>query len=179
MESSQTPPRRTLFEISNDLLSFYDRLEALGGDVTAPEVEQTLDAWFEQLSHERNEKLDNYAALISELEARAKARKDEARRLAERAKRDDQHAAYLKQRLRLFFQDHHLKTVETRRYRLTLQRSGGKMPVVLHTDPEQLPTEFQRWKVSADLDAIRTALEDGTDLGFAELGERSHFLRIT
>ena len=131
------------------------------------------------MSHERNEKLDNYAALISELEARAKARKDEARRLAERAKRDDQHAAYLKQRLLLFFQDHHLKTVETRRYRLTLQRSGGKTPVVLNTDPEQLPTEFHRWKVNADLDALRQALEDGADLDFAELGERRHFLRIS
>ena len=179
MESSQTPPRRTLFEISNDLLSFYDRLETLGGDVTAPAVEQALDAWFAQLSHDRNEQLDTSAALIRELEARAQARKDEARRLAERAKRDTQHAAYLKQRLLLFFQDHHLKTVETRRYRLTLQRSGGKMPVVLHTDPEQLPTEFQRWKVSADLDAIRAALEEGTDLDFAELGERSHHLRIS
>lgn len=179
MESSQTPPRRTLFDISEDLLSFYDQMEALGGDVTSPEVEQTLDAWFDQLSHERNEKLDNYAALIRELETRAKARKDEARRLADRAKRDDEHAAYLKQRLLLFFQNHHLKTVETRRYRLTLQRSGGKTPVVLKTDPEQLPTEFQRWKVNADLDAIRQALEDGTDLDFAELGERRHFLRIS
>ncbi len=178
MESSQTSPRRTLFEISTDLMSFYDRLEALGGDVTSPDIEQALDAWFEALSHERDDKLDNYAALIRELEARAKARKEEARRLADRARRDDEHAAFLKQRLLLFFQDHHLKTVETRRYRLTLQRSGGKTPVVLKTDPEQLPTEFQRWKVNANLDAIREALEDGADLDFAELGERRHFLRI-
>ena len=177
MESSET--RRTLFEISNDLLQFYDRLEALGGDVTSPEVEQALDAWFAQLSHERNEKLDNYAALIRELEARAKTRKEEARRLADRARRDDEHAAYLKQRLLLFFQDHHLKTVETRRYRLTMQRSGGKTPVVLKTDPEQLPTAYQRWKVSADLDAIREALKEGADIDFAELGERRQFLRIS
>ena len=179
MESSQTPPRRTLFEISNDLLQFYDRLEALGGDVTSPEVEQALDGWFAQLSHERDVKLDNYAALIRELAARAKTRKEEARRLADRAKRDAEHAAYLKQRLLLFFQDHRLKTVETRRYRLTLQRSGGKTPVVLKADPEELPTEFQRWKVSADLDAIREALEDGAEVDFAELGERRQFLRIS
>jgi hypothetical protein len=177
MESS--PTRRTLFEISNDLLALYDRLEALGGDVTAPEAEEAVDAWFTQLSHQRDEKLDNYAALIRELEARANARKEEAKRLADRARRDDEHAAYLKQRLLLFFQDHHLKTVETRRYRLTLRRSGGKAPVLVATDPEQLPTEYQRWKVSADLDAIRTALEDGADLGFATLGERGHYLRIT
>lgn len=177
MESSEN--RRTLFDISNDLASFYDHLDALGGDITSPEAEQAVDAWFERLSHERDDKLDNYAALISELEARAKARKDEAQRLRDRARRDEEHAAYLKQRLVLFFQDHHLKTVETRRYRLTIQRSGGKAPVVLKTDPDQLPTEFQRWKVSADLDAIREALEHGSALDFAELGERKHHVRIS
>lgn len=177
MESSET--RRTLFEISNDLLALYDRIEELGGDVTAPDVEQAIDAWFERLSHERDEKLDNYAALIRELETRAQARRDEAKRLADRARRDEEHAAYLKQRLMLFFQDHDLKTVETRRYRLTLQRSGGKTPVVLKTDPDQLPEAFQRWKVSADLDALREALEQGADLDFAELGERGQYVRIS
>ncbi len=179
MESPKPSPRRTLFDISEDLLAFYDRIEELGGDITAPDVEQAIDAWFERLSHERDEKLDNYAALIRELDARAKARRDEAKRLADRARRDEEHAAYLKQRLMLFFQDHHLKTVETRRYRLTLQRSGGKTPVLLKTDPEELPEEYQRWKVSADLDAIREALEHGADLDFATLGERSSYLRIS
>jgi hypothetical protein len=85
MEPSET--RRTLFEISTDLLALYDRIEELGGDVTAPDVEQAIDAWFERLSHERDEKLDNYAALIRELEARAQARRDEAKRLADRARK--------------------------------------------------------------------------------------------
>ena len=66
MESSET--RRTLFDISTDLMAFYDRIEELGGDITAPEVEQAIDAWFERLSHERDEKLDNYAALIREID---------------------------------------------------------------------------------------------------------------
>ncbi len=177
MESSEA--RRTLFDISQDLLAFYDRLEALGGDVSSPEVEQEIDAWFERLGRERDQKLDNYAALISELEARAEARKQEARRLTERARRNAEHAAYLKQRLLLFFQEHHLKTVETRRYRLTMQRSGGKAPVLLKAEAEALPEAYQRWKVSADLDAIREALEGGALLDFAELGERGYFVRIS
>ncbi len=177
MESSET--HRTLFDISTDLLAFYDRIEELGGDITAPEAEQAIDAWFERLSHERDEKLDNYAALIRELDVRAKARRDEAKRLADRARRDEEHTAYLKQRLMLFFQDHHLKTVETLRYRLTLQRSGGKTPVLLKTDPEALPEDYQRWKVSADLEAIREALEHDADLDFAVLGQRSYYVRIS
>ena len=170
---------RTLFDISEDLLALYERLEELGGDVSAPEVEQEIEAWFEHLGHERDQKLDNYAALIRELEARAKARKAEADRLAARAHRDTEHAKYLKQRLVLFFQKHHLRTVETPRYRLTIQRSGGKTPVVLHAEPEALPPDFQRVKINADLNAIREALEAGATLDFATLGERSVFVRIS
>jgi hypothetical protein len=174
-----TDINRTLYDISQDLVALYERLEELGGDVTSPEVEQEIDTWFEDLGQERDQKLDNYAALIRELESRAEARKAEARRLADRARRDAEHADYLKNRLVLFFQQHGLKTVETPRYRLTVQRSGGRTPVVLKSDPEVLPEEFQRWKVSADLDAIREALESGATLDFAELGERSHYVRIS
>lgn len=170
---------RTLFAISEDLEALYDRLEELGGDVTDPEVEATIDAWFDDLTEERDVKLDNYAALIRELEARAEARREEARRLTDRARRDEDQAKYLKNRLILFFQQHGMKSVETRRYRLTVARSGGRAPVVVHAEAEELPESFQRWKVSADLDAIREALERGETLTFAELGERGHYLRIS
>ena len=171
---------RTLFEISQELQALHERIEALGGDVTDPAVEQEIDDWFDRLGTERDHKLDNYAALISELEARAEARKAEARRLADRARRDQERADYLKQRLVLFFQQHGLKTIETPRYRLTVQRSGGRPPVVLKVDdPEQLPEAFQRWRVSPDLNAIREALEAGEQLDFADLGERSYYVRIS
>lgn len=171
---------RTLYEISQDLLALYERLEDLGGDVSSPEVEQAIDAWFATLDQERDDKLDNYAALIRELETRASIRKEEAKRLADRARRDQEHADYLKGRLMDFFQQHGLKSLETPRYRLTLQRSGGKAPVILKTDdPERLPEAFQRIRVSADLTAIRDALECGEALDFAELGERGSFVRIS
>lgn len=170
----------TLYEISRDLTALYEHLEDLGGDVSSPEAEQAIDDWFERIGGARDEKLDNYAALISELEARSAARREESRRLAERARRDQEHADYLKGRLMQFFQDHDLKTVETRRYRLTLSRSGGRRPVVLKTDDaESLPEAFQRKKVSPDLTAIREALERGEHLDFAELGERGHYVRIS
>ena len=170
---------RTLFDISQDLQELYDRIEALGGDVTDPDVERAVDGWFEALGQERDEKLDHYAAFIRELEARAAARREESRRLAERARQDEDRARYLKQRLVTFFDEHGLKTVETRRYRLTMARSGGKAPVVLRVDPDDLPADFQRIQVRANLDAIREALERGEALDFAELGERSHYLRIS
>ena len=170
---------RTLFEISEDLEALYAKLEALGGDVSDPDVEAAIDAWFDELSEARDVKLDNYAALIGELEARAKVRREEARRLADRARRDEEQAKYLKNRLVLFFEQHDLKTVETPRYRLTMAQAGGKLPVLLKADPDQLPEAYQRIKISADLDALREALERGEALAFAELGERSRYLRIS
>lgn len=170
---------RTLFAISDDLQALYDRLDDLDGAVDAPEAEAELDTWFDTLHDERDQKIDNYAALITELEARAAARKEEAKRLRDRGRRDADHAQYLKDRLVRFLQDHDLKTVETPRYRLTAARSGGKLPVIVHADPESLPPAYQRVKVSADLDALREALERGEAAEYAELGERSTYLRIS
>lgn len=169
----------TLYEISQALNALYERIEELGGDVTDAEVEQVIDGWFADLHEARDEKIDNYAALIRELQARAEARRAEARRLTDRARRDEEQAAYLQNRLAAFMNEQDLRTIETRRYRLTLARSGGPQPVVLKTDDaEALPPAFQRVKVSADLTAIREALERGEALDFAELGERSIYLRI-
>lgn len=179
MPEPTSTPRRTLFDLSQELHDLYDHLEALEGDVTDPDVERAIDAWFDRLGKKREEHLDNYAALIRELEARAEARREEARRLADRARRDAGRADYLKHRLVSFLQEHGLKTVETRRYRLTVARSGGKPPVLLKAEPEQLPPEFQRVTVDADLTAIRDVLERGESLSFAELGERGHYLRIS
>ena len=182
MATPDTAPaeRRTLYDISQDLLDLYETIQDLGGDVSSPDVEQAIDQWFEELAEERDAKLDNYAALISELEARAEARRAESRRLAARARQDEEQADYLKGRLMYFFEKHGLKTVETLRYRLTLQRSGGRAPVVLHTDDAStLPEAFQRVKVRPDLNAIREALERGEELDFAELGERGYFVRIS
>lgn len=176
---AEAPARRTLFAISEDLCAFYDHLEATGGDVTDPEVEARLDAWFAGLAEERDAKLDAYAALIREMEARAAVRREEARRLQECARRDDDRAQHLKDRLVAFFEQHDLKTVETARYRLTVARTGGKLPVTLKVEPENLPLLYQRVKISADLDALRDALERGEATDLAELGARGLYLRIS
>ena len=100
--------------------------------------------WFEQLGEERNQKLDNYAALIADIESRAQVRRDEAKRLVDRARIDENKAALLKERLRLFFESHGLKTVETSRYRLTLAQNGGKLPLLVDVSVDGLPEEYIR-----------------------------------
>lgn len=174
-------PRR-LFDISDDLQALEDLLYEMGGDVTDEEAEAALDSWFATLSHERDVKLDNYAALISEVEKRAEIRKEESKRIRDRAKVDENLAARLKDRLVYFFRVHEIDSISTARYKLTRSQSG-KAPVIIKVPDEDLPEEFRRVKVtiSADKEAIREAIESGLDDAseYAELAERSEYLRIS
>ena len=122
--------------------------------------------------------MDNYAALIQELDARAAARKEEAKRLADAARRDEQKATYLKERLHGFFRRHGIDRLDTRRYSLRVARHGGKLPVVVDLDADDLPERFRRARFSPDLTALREALESGEDLPFARFGDRGESLRI-
>lgn len=150
---------KTLLEISQDLLELQQTLDSLED---APEDQAAeVAAWFaalEQTTHEeRDRKLDNYCALIAELEARAAARKAEAKRLSDRAKVDENRAKSLKSRLHEFFETHQLKTVETVRYRLSLVSNGGQVPIVLDETfaVTQLPEAYVQVSHSPNMEAIR------------------------
>lgn len=182
MEST-VPPNvpaqpRTLFNISADLSQMNALLDELEGD--DEESKQLITNWLEQLGEERDRKLDNYAALIAELEAKAEVRKAEAKRLANLAASDEKKVEMLKERLKWFFEVNKLKTLETTRYKLTLAKSGGKAPLILDesVSASELPDKFQKVSVEPDKTAIRSALEAGEELDFARLGDRSSNIRI-
>lgn len=169
---------RTLLEISDDLRSLETMLEECDGDDEAQA--NAVAAFFEQLGRERDTKVDNYAALIVELKARAAARKAEGLRLLDRSKVDEERAKFLYERLRDFFAQHGIKTLETARYRLTHCKNGGKPPVVLSKNVPltDYPGEFTHATLAPDMQAIREALEQGERLPFAHLSERGTLLRI-
>lgn len=167
----------TLLDISNELLTLEAQLEQLGGDVDT--AGSLVDEWLDACARQR-EKLDNYAALIRELELRAEVRKAEARRLAERAKQDAEQAAFLKERLRQHFIQHNIQSIETERFRISHARNGGLLPLILDVNPEELPEPYRVTEVrhKANIDAIRAALDAGETLTFARYGERGSSIRI-
>ena len=169
--------RRSLFNISEDLEKLNDLLDGAGDDAEQQEI---ISQWLDSVGEERDRKLDGYAALISEMQARADVRKAEAKRMQELATTDDNRARLLKDRLKAFFLTHDLKTVNTNRYKLTLAKNGGKAPLILDENlaVTQLPEHFQRVSIDPDTVAIREALEAGTELDFARLGERGTSMRI-
>ena len=169
----------TLFEISDDLRALDQLLYESGGDITDPEVEQAISEWMESLDEDLTTKVDNYAALITEIEARAEARKKEADRLRDRAKVDANAAKSLKERLQFVFEQRGLGKLECPRYVVGLRKHGGKLPVEVDDVPaEELAPQYQRVRVDVDKNAIREALEKGEQLSFARLGERGQSLSI-
>jgi hypothetical protein len=170
--------RRTLCSIADDLEALDDLIVEREGDIT--DCEPIVNQWFESLGDEVTTKLDGYAAYIRELEARSQARKEEAERLAKRARLDASLAAFLKERMKQFFQMRGWKKLETPRYRLSLANNGGVLPLDITCPVHDLPEEYRIDEMVSrpNVERIRADLEAGTPLPFACLGERGQRISI-
>jgi chromosome segregation ATPase len=170
----------TLIQISRDLIELEEQLEDLvdNPDAQNEAIAQYLESFTDTIS-QRDQKLDNYAALIQELQARADARKAEAQRLQKRSQIDENKVKSLKTNLQRFFQAHELKTVETDRYRLTLAKNGGKLPMIIDNyDLAEIPDHLTVTTKELNREAVRKLLEAGEAFNFARLGNRSYSIRI-
>lgn len=169
--------KQTLLQITDDMVALGDILAEHGGDISSPEVEAAFTEWEAELTVNLHDKLDSYAALIFEMEARANARRVEASRLALRAKIDENSANALRERLRLAFQCKGLAPVETKRYKIGLVNNGGKAPLLIEGE---VPTEFTKTvtTVEPDKDKIRQFIEGGGTTSFARIGERGQRISI-
>lgn len=169
-------PKRTLFNISDDLEKLNELLDEIGDDTQQQEL---IQEWFEQLGEERDRKLDAYAALIAEMQTRAEVRKAEAKRMLELATSDESRAKILKDKLKWFFEKHQLKTLETARYKLSVAKNSTR-PLIVNPNAAiaQLPEEYKKVSVELDTAAVREALKQGVELSFAHLGEAGTHIRI-
>ena len=174
--------KRTLFDISEDLLALADLLDEQDGDIT--ETEAQFDAWFGELGEERDAKLDAYAYLVKETEAEADRLKDEIDRLRSRKTAAENKAKRLKERLELFLKVQDIDKIKTDRFTFALQKPGGKPKVELSeyftNHPEELPEALRRVKFEANLEAIRELIETGeTEAGYyGRIVESERRLRI-
>jgi hypothetical protein len=171
---------RTLIEISEDFIALDQLLEEVEGDISNPAVAEAVEAWFKELDADLYHKLDNYAAYITEVQARAKARKEEADRLANRARINQNTADFLKLRLKQVLEQRGTKKYTTARFDLSVCGNGGKRPVDIH-DPNAIPKDMCRhipesWE--PDADKIREHLSAGNKLEGAILQPRGTHLRI-
>ncbi|MHC4891659.1 MAG: siphovirus Gp157 family protein [Planctomycetota bacterium] len=132
----------TLLKISDDMKALDDLLTESGGDVTDPAIEATIAIWMDEMDTDLNNKVDGYAALVSELNLRSKARAEEAERLRKRSKLDADNAKFLKERLKAVMEMRGIKKIETDRYRVTVANNGGKLPMTVMDDA--VPAEYTK-----------------------------------
>lgn len=176
-ELPQPVRRRTLLDISDDVMALDDLLDEIGGDIT--DCEAAIDQWFAELGIERDKKIDGYGSLIAELTNRAEIRQQRAAEMLALAELDKKKVHYLKQRLLEFFQAHNITQLHTDRFRFTRCKNGGKQPMWCE-EADRLPDEYRRQVITykPETEKIRAELECGKELGFARLLDRGEHIRI-
>ena len=126
----------SLYAIKSEMLSLLEVVDAHGHE--SPEVAAALGEHLVGLQEAFDSKADDYAALIRVCETRAAARKEEAERLKLLVQDDERLADRLRETLMEAMVATQRKTVETARFRLTIKKNGGKIPVLI-TDEAALP----------------------------------------
>lgn len=145
------------------------------------ELTEAMDGHFDILAKQAESLpacVDEVLSLVREIEVRAEARKVEAERLRQRAKRDEAVAAWMKGQVLRVMQSEGLKTLETPRWRATAAMPGGKAALEI---VGEVPPEFTREeiRITPDKDAIRDAIESGQTLTFAYLVAKQPYLKVS
>lgn len=137
--------------------------------------EQMIFDTLESIEGEIEDKADNYAKIIKELEAKQKARKEEAKRLTDSAKVFENRAKALKNNLFNAMKETGKTKFATNLFSFNIVKNGGKQALTIDGD---VPEEYTKTIIENDTDKIRQALEEGKELTFARLEPRGESLRI-
>ncbi len=136
--------------------------------------EMILDT-LEGIEGEIEDKADNYAKIIRELEARRDARKNEAKRLLDSSKVFDNRITSLKKNLYNAMKITNKPKFATNLFSFSIVRNGGKQPLFIDGE---VPEEYIKTIKENDNEKIRADLEAGKKLPFAHLESRGESLRI-
>lgn len=166
-----------LYDIASAYRSLQDQLDAAE---TPEEMKETLRDTLESLSGDFEEKAENMAALIAENTATVEGCKAEIDRLSQKAARLQAQNDSIKKYLMAEMQYTGQRKLQAGTWQISIARNGGKAPILWadRIDLQEVPEQFIKTTQAIDSAAVRAALEAGTALSFAELGERGESLRI-
>ena len=166
-----------LIEIADEERALDKLLDDCDGDVTG--MEQIIDEWRKEIGDNLNEKVDSYAALITEKMRMYGVRQGESERLHRLALTDKNRADSLKGWLKYILDDMCIKKLETDRFRVSVAANGGKKKLDIFVPDNMIPNEYQKQSPPVpDTEKIREALEAGSEIPGAVLQERGTSLRI-
>lgn len=161
----------TLYELKDNYRSVLELME--DEDVDQEAVADTLS----MITDDIEEKAENYAIIMKELEAEADKLKKEEDRLKKRRQAIEDHREQMKDSLKSAMELIGKKKISTEHFTIAIQKNGGSLPV--HIDNEDaLPERFKVYTWKPDNEQLRNYLEMMGTQSFAHLGERGESLRI-
>lgn len=160
---------KNLYELTSDWNKVANML--YDEDVDEKMILDTL----ESIEGDIEDKANGYAKIIKELEAKAKARKEEAKRLSDSSKTFENKVKFLKQNLFNSMKETGKTKFTTDLFSFNIAKNGGKQALTIDGE---VPEEYTKTVIENDTDKIRQALENGENLPFAHLEPRGESLRI-
>lgn len=156
-----------LYELTNAYVQIQELIEQ-GED---------YEGILETIDDEIEIKADGYARIIRNMEAEAKALKEEEKRLSDKRKQRETAVERLKQNLFNSMKATGKTKFKTDLFGFSIQKNGGALPVIVDVPTDQLPDELVIIEEKPNLKAIAKLLEDG-EVPYAHFGERGESLRI-
>lgn len=145
--------------------------------------EQVVKDTLECIEGEIEEKADAYAYIKRQMEADIETiRKEEARLKARREHLEASKARLINNLMECMRATGKTK-FKTALNSFGIRKAGGVQPIELDVEPEELPKEFQKVKVSADMDKLRDQLillsaNKDAEFAWAHFKERNEYLSI-
>ena len=159
-------------------MNLYDLKEAYKGVQQAIDEGEDLEGVLLTIDDAIEDKADNYAMLIANLNSDIDAIKAEEARLKERRQRIEKSIDTLKQNLFTAMKETGKEKFKTSLFSFAIAKNGGKTSVIVDVETAKLGDDFVIVTEKPNLDAIREYIEKTGDITFAHLGERGESLRI-
>ena len=157
-----------LYELTGEWIQLMDKLES-GEDVEL-EFNETDEAF--------EEKAEKYAMMIRNLESDYEAFEKEEKRYKEKKNTCKKGIEKLKSNLESAMIITGKRKFKKGVFSFSIQKNGGKLPVIVDVPTEELEDEFVIVTEKPDLTAIEKYINETGDITFAHFGSRGEGLRI-
>ncbi len=161
-----------LYELTRDFLKVKEMM--FDEDVNIETIENTLDC----IDCLIEEKADNYAKIIQDINDTTVSIENEIARLKQRKEMLQKRSDKLKENLKNSMEATGKTKFSTTLYSFSIRKNGGLQPLKIDADVKDIPEQYLiPQPPKPNMDAIRKALKEDT-LPFAHLEERGTSLSI-
>lgn len=164
----------TLYELTQDYQALLEYADAID-----PDDEQVFLDTLDGIMGAVDVKMDQYAAVMEQMEAHGVMIEREIKRLKARQESIERNQERMKERMYEAMIAMNQTKIKTDLHTFIIKKNGGQLPLIMD-HPEEVTDAFTKVVYEPDKEKIRLALETGNvdALKFAHLGERGSHLEI-